>query len=140
MKIKTIENHQLPSDQSYLLTYREIKDAFANVDMIGVFKSNHPFTFDKTNNTAAPVLAGTAILTLSVTKIGGEVYLHMYGCAKAVLKRMNASRFRDHFLPDLARWLDETLALWAKMPMHRMVVLEVLDESGELKLHRIEGA
>lgn len=140
MKIKSIENHQLPKDQSYLLTYREIKDAFAGIDEIGLFKSNHPFSFDKTYNTAAPVLTGTAILTLSVSKVNGSVYLHMYGCAVDALKRMNASRFREHVLPELVRWLADTLALWEKMPMHRMVVLEILEDSGDLKLHRIEGA
>lgn len=140
MKIKTIESHQLPSDESYLLTYREIKDAFAGIDEIGLFKSNHPFCFDKTYNTAAPALASTAILTSSVSKSNGSVYLHLYGCSVDVLKRINASRFREHVLPELVRWLADTLALWEKMPMHRMVVLEIMGDTGDLKLHRIEGA
>ena len=140
LKIKTIENHQLPRDQRYLLTYREIKDFFRGLDEIGLFRLNHTFRFDKTYNTAAPVLMGTAILTLSVSKSNGMVYLGMYGCAIDVLKRMNASRFREHVLPELARWLVDALALCEKMPMHRVVVLEILEDSGDLKIHRIEGA
>lgn len=139
-KIKTIENHQLPRDKGYLLTYREIKDAFPRIESIGLWKSNHPFSFDITYNTAPPALVGTAILTLSVSKSSGSVYLHLYGCAKAVLKRINCARLRERILPELARWLDEALALQERMPMHRMVVLEVVDDTGDLKLHRIEGA
>ena len=140
MNIKTIENHQLPSDQSYLLTYREIKDAFAGIDKISLWKSNHPFRFDKTWNTDAPVLTGTAILTLSVGKRAGGVFLQMYGCDIDILKRMNASRFWDDVLPELTRWLADALTLWEKMPMHRVLVLEILNDSGDLKIHRIEGA
>ena len=140
LKIKTIENHQLPSDQSYLLTYREIKDAFAGIDRISLWKSNHPFRFDRMNNTAAPVLTGTVILTLSVGKRAGNVFLQMYGCDIDILNRMNASRFWDDVVPQLTRWLADALALWEKMPMHRELVLEVSDDSGDLKIHRIEGA
>jgi len=139
MKVRTLENHQLPRSKAYLFTDSEIKHLFESISEICLFKSNHQFWFDKTYNCKAPKIKGVAVLTLAISKLDNSIFLHLYGCDKNILSKVTPNDLSDYLIPELNRWLKENLVLNEQWERHRMILAEVNGSSGDLKFHYIEG-
>lgn len=139
MKIRKIENHQLPRNKAYLFTDPEIKCLFKDISEICLFKSNHRYRFDKAYNCRAPKIKGIAVLTLFISKSSNSIILHLYGCDKVILDKIKSRDLSDYVIPELNKWLKENLELNQRWEKHGMILVEVSDTSGDFKFHYIEG-
>ena len=134
MKIKLLENHQLPKDSSYIFSNQDIKKIFNNLIELSVFKSNHPYTFDKSYHGKEPKIKGCVISTLSYT-VHDNIFFHLYGCQKEILETISKNDIENMIIPKLQIWLEQLTGINKKIPKHRMLIVEI--DSGRLKFHEL---
>ena len=134
MKIKLLENHQLPKGSIYLFTDHDIKRIFNTLERISVFKSNHVYTFDKSYGGKKPKIKGCVVCTLAHTA-HDNFFFHLYGCKKEVLDKITTHAIENTLIPRLSEWPEQSIKLSKMMPKHRMLVVEI--ENEKLTFHEL---
>ncbi len=136
MKIKFLENHQLPKNSGFIFSDCDIKKTFNNRNELTVWKSNHAYSFDKSYNYKEPKIKGHVIVTLSHSA-NDNVFFHLYGCKKEILNKVSNDEINNILIQKLQTWLEPISILNKVMPKHRMIIFEVDPNNGKLKLHEL---
>lgn len=134
MKIKLLENHQLPQGIIYLFTNQDIKRIFDTLERISVFKSNYVYTFDKSYGGKEPKIKGCVVCTLAYTA-HDNVFFHLYGCKREVIDNISTIAIKNSLIPRMLEWLEQSSKMNSTMPKHRMLIVEI--EREKLKFHEL---